>query len=122
MKEHTKPLFKSQSILCVQNLYFYHCFLEVFKVMKFHTPISLFEQYQQSRRSYLTHLQLLPPPPSTDFLYRSSIIWNTARQKLEITDLSISVSQVKNKLKQLLLLNQHKYHEVEWYPSHDFKI
>ena len=95
MKEHTKPLFKSQSILCVQNLYFYHCFLEVFKVMKFHTPISLLEQYQQSRRSYLTHLQLLPPPPSTDFLYRSSIIWNTARQKLEITDLSISVSQVK---------------------------
>ena len=93
-KEHTKPIFKTQSILCVQNLYSYHCFLEVFKILKLHLPTSLFEQYQQSRRSYLTHLQLLPPRPSTDFIYRSSIIWNSIRPKLELNDLSVSISQV----------------------------
>ena len=36
MKEHTKPIFESKSILCVQNLYFYHCFMETFKILKLH--------------------------------------------------------------------------------------
>ena len=122
MKEHTKPIFESHAILCAKNLYTYHCFMEVFKILKFHQPISLFQQYQQSRRSYLTHLQLLPPYPSSNFIYRSSIIWNTGRQKLCITDLSVSISQVKCNLKKVLLTIQHKHDKLEWQPSLDYKF
>ena len=122
IKEHTKPIFELKSILCVQNLYLYHCFMEVFKILKFHLPISLYESYQQSRRSYLTHYQLLPPEPSGDFIYRSSVIWNKIRQKLNITDLSENISNIKIRLKKLLLTNQHQHDKIEWHPSYDFNI
>ena len=122
VKEHTKPIFESKGILAVQNLYTYHIFMETFKILKFHQPISLFQQYQESRRSYLTHLQLLPPAPSPSFIYRSSLIWNTIRQKLSVSDLSVSISQIKRKLKSILLINQHKNDKIEWQPSHDFKF
>ena len=60
-KEHTKPLFEEHDILTVQNLYNYHCFLETFKIIKHRSPFSLFSRYQQSRRTYLTYIQLIPP-------------------------------------------------------------
>ncbi len=44
-REHTKPIFKSQNILSVNNLYSLSCFMETFKILKFHSPISLFNQY-----------------------------------------------------------------------------
>ena len=96
--------------------------MEVFKILKFHLPISLYESYQQSRRSYLTHYQLLPPEPSGDFIYRSSVIWNKIRQKLNITDLSENISNIKIRLKKLLLTNQHQHDKIEWHPSYDFNI
>ena len=33
--EHTKPLFNKHSILSVNNLYKYHSFMEVFKLLKY---------------------------------------------------------------------------------------
>ena len=50
VKEHTKPLFKKQGILSVQDLYTYHCYLETFKVMKFRAPMALFTDYELSER------------------------------------------------------------------------
>ena len=40
-KEHTKPLFNKHSIMNVHNLYLYHCVNDIFKILKFRTPISL---------------------------------------------------------------------------------
>ena len=123
MKEHTKPLFEKHSILTVQNLYSYHCFNEVLKILKLKTPYPLYSNYQISRRKYLTHIKLLPPIPAKHFIYRSSIIWNTIREKLDITDiLDVSYSQIKSKLRLLLLKNQHIHDHIEWHPSHDFDI
>ena len=72
-KEHTKPLFKKHKILAVQNLYNYHCFMEIFKILKFRTPISLHSLYIISRRSDTT---LITPYPDPHFLYQSASIWN----------------------------------------------
>ena len=41
-REHTKPLFIKKSIMTVYNLYFYHCSTDIFKILKFRSPISLF--------------------------------------------------------------------------------
>ena len=123
MKEHTKPLFEKHSILTVQNLYSYHCFNEVLKILKLKTPYPLYSNYQISRRKYLTYIKLLPPIPAKHFIYRSSIIWNIIREKLGITDiLDVSYSQIKSKLRLLLLKNQHIHDQIEWHASHDFDI
>ena len=121
-KEHTKPLFEKHGILTVNNLYNYHCFLETFKILKHRQPSTLLSNYQYSRRKYLTHIQLIPPAPSNNFTYRSSVIWNCVRLKLELNDMSVSTSSVKAKLRQMLHNNQHKHHKIEWIPSFDHNI
>ena len=39
--EHTKPIFYEHKILNVENIYFYHIFMEVFKILKYSIPCSL---------------------------------------------------------------------------------
>ena len=39
--EHTKSLFNSNRVLSIHNLYVYHSFLELFKVMKITSPIAI---------------------------------------------------------------------------------
>ena len=122
-KEHTKPLFKEHNILAVQNLYTYHCFNEVHKILKEKTPYPLYTNYLISRRDYLTLIKLLPPSPAKHFIYRSSIIWNIIRDKLNLNDiLDVSFSQTKTKLRLLLLNNQHQHDNLEWHASHDFNM
>ena len=121
-KEHTKPLFYKHEILTVQNLYNYHCFMETFKILKLQSPHPIFNQYQYSHRKHLTYIQLIPPMPTTHFIYRSSIIWNIIRDKLNINDISVSTSMVKAQLRKKLHFNQHQHDKIEWLPSHDFDI
>ena len=121
-KEHTKPLFLKHEILTVHNIYNYHCFIEVFKILKNHAPYSLYNQYSHSRREYLTYIKLNPPSPSSHFIYRSSIIWNCLRMKLNLNDISTSTSGIKTKLRSILHKNQHNHSDIEWLPSLDFNI
>ena len=121
-KEHTKPLFQKLEILTVQNLYHYYTFMETFKILKQRSPLPLLENYKFSRRSYLTYVKILPSTPDNQFLYKSAIIWNTLRAKLNINDLSASSSSVKKQLKTSLLKNQHAHHDIEWLPCLDFNI
>ena len=122
MKEHTKPLFEKHGILTVHNLYSYHTFMEIFRILKTQTPICLHSQYKKSARKYLTYINLNPPKPSAHFIYRSSIIWNAIRPKLDLNDMSTSASIVKRKLRKLLHTNQHRHDKLEWLPSHDYNI
>ena len=57
--EHTKPLFNKQKILSLFNLYIYHTFLNSFKVLKTHTPLSLYNLFTQGCRD-ANFLLLLP--------------------------------------------------------------
>ena len=122
VKEHTKPLFRENKILVVYNLYYYHSFMEAFRILKLRSPICIYSQYQVSARTYLTFLKLIPPKPSNHFIYRTSVIWNTLRQKLDINDISISTSSVKKQLRNILHTNQHNHHNIDWLPSHDFSL
>ena len=116
-KENTKPLFKKHKFLTVQNLFSYHCFMEIFKILKFRTPISLHSLYTISRRSETT---LITPFPDSHFLYQSASIWNTIRPKLSIMDYSVSLGSIKNALKKIIFHNQHQHNDIEWLKSHDF--
>ena len=111
-KEHTKPLFNKLEIMTVHNIYSYHCEIELLKILKFRLPISLYSKFELSKRK---DTFLLTPTPSTNFMYKSSVLWNSLRTKLSIFDFSINVNSTKNKLKTLILSNQRSGDADEWF-------
>ena len=113
-KEHTKPLFKAHSILSVQNLYSYHCFMDIFKILKFRTPMAMHSKYSISLRKNTT---LITPDPSYHFFYKSAQLWNIIRPQLKLYDYSVSISQIKSKLKKLLSQIQQCHDEITWVPD-----
>ena len=116
--EHTKPLFKSNKILSVHNLYSYHCFMETFKILKFRQPRSLYDKYNISERKPTLLISGFPSPNFTD---RTTSIWNTIAPKLKLDDFSPKVSTIKNQIKSSLLANQHKDTPTEW-TVEDFNV
>ena len=79
-QEHTKPLFSKHKIMNLPNLYVYHTFLDLFKILKKHTPISLFTLFEQSQRgtNFLLHLPKVNLNISkNNFVYNSCILWNS---------------------------------------------
>ena len=116
--EHSKPLFKDKNILALQNLYTYHTFMEVFKILKLRCPISLFDLFNVSSRKEMT---LITPFPSNDFVYRATTIWNTIAPKLKLLDYSHNISLAKSTLKKALIDIQHSHNEFDW-TQNDFDI
>ena len=55
--EHTKPLFKSNNLLTIQNVYNYHALIEIFKIMKYRAPYSLFQNINISGRKIAISLK-----------------------------------------------------------------
>ena len=117
-REHTKPLFKLNNILCMHNLYTYHSFMEAFKILKLRLPTTLYSEYHLAHNR---HTRLITPSPSSNFLYKSSLIWNKISQKLKITDFSANISLIKNQLKKALFHQQHIEQTVQWTPE-DFNF
>ena len=122
-KEHTKPLFKKHEIMTVHNLYIYHCFIGLLKILKFHQPISLFSAFKLSplkeTRIKLTQnfIRWFKPSNhnSNNFIYKSAILWNHLEGKLHILDFAVNVNSVKTKLKSLILSNQSNLGKsIEW--------
>ena len=77
--EHTKPLFHKQKILSIFNLYVYHTLINTFKILKTHTPVSLFDLVSQSQRgtNFLLHLPKVTLDISkNNFIFKSCFIWN----------------------------------------------
>ena len=102
-KEHTKPLFNKHKIMTVHNIYNYQCTIEIFKILKLRTPISLFSKFNISTRK---ETLLITPSPTTLFVYKSAILWNSLKDRLCIYDFSVKISHVKSKLKDLILSKQ----------------
>ena len=69
-REHTKPLFNEYNLLAVRNLYHYFCTVDVFNILKFRQPITLYEMYQLSHRE--TSLALILPERSGQLFYKSA--------------------------------------------------
>ena len=110
-KEHTKPLFTKHSILALRNLYTYHTFMEVFKILKLRLPPSLSDYFTRSLRKETT---LITAFPTHDFISRSTKIWNTIAPKLKLIDYSYKISAAKSSLKRMLLKTQCSGDMVFW--------
>ena len=132
--EHTKPIFNDKEILSLENLYLYHSFTEVFKILKFQSPISLFQLFSLSNRD--TRLMLLMPKVKLEksrvnFLSSTSRVWNSIVDNIflkcdpmnnglmvpgskENSDLAASMAFVKSKLKLILHGKQKSGDKIIW--------
>ena len=110
-KEHTKPLFKKNSLLTVHNLYKYTCLLEFFKINKLECPKSLHSLY---RRSQIRPERIITPSPSTSFIYKSSKMWSDCRKSSSEISFLTSTNSFKSRLKSQLLDMQSKHDANEW--------
>ena len=116
--EHTKPLFKEHKILVLKNLYVYHTYMELFKILKLRDPMVIFEQFKISDRKPDL---IISDFPAEHFISKSTKLWNTITPKLKLTDYSMKINTMKNNLKRLLLLLQNSNDPVTW-TSEDFNI
>ena len=99
-REASKPLFNTNKILCIHNLYKYRTIMEVYKILKYHLPISLFIKFNRSTRK---DGLLITSVPMDNFVSRSSRLWNTYGQSGGRTDLSVTDCTMKNQIKKQLL-------------------
>ena len=110
-QEHTKPLFTKHKILALENLYSYHTFMEILKILKLRDPITLYEQYTLSERKPTL---IINTNPAENFVSRSTKIWNIISPKLKLNDFSFKISSTKNTLKTALLRLQNSDDPVAW--------
>ena len=111
--------------------------MELFKILKYHRPISLYELFIVAPRSDYKQLLILPKinleRSKQNFVFTSTLIWNKHIVTLlnlknvrpsesgilipgskENSDLSASICVVKNKLKALLLQIQTQGDVNNW--------
>ena len=111
-REHTKPLFNEHKILSFTNLYTYHTYMELFKILKFRDPLVIYEQFKVSNRK--SNL-LINNFPAKHFVSRSTGIWNSITPKLKLVDnCTAKIASTKNSLKNLLLSLQNDGDPVSW--------
>ena len=113
-KENSKPLFLSNKLLTVHNLYKYHCTMETYKILKFRTPISLYSLFQLSNRK---ETLLCLTRTLTNYTMNSSKLWNTYRELLKVYEFTVSVSVLKGRLKDHLISIQKLHSTTEWYET-----
>ena len=128
----------------ILHLYIHHTFVDLFKIVKYRTPISLYELFVPSPRN--TNLLMCLPRINRDiskqnFVFSGSLIWNSVIGLLlnkcspnehgimvqgssECSDMSASISIIKKKLKGMLFETQ-KLETMgranEWLPDNTFK-
>ena len=148
-KEHTKPLFKKHDILTIHNLYPYYCLLELYKILKFRTPYSLYEIFRiidgrSGNLSLAVPITALQCQRRT-FFYQSTLLWNNYYKKLltpseaelhrdytttfDLTackfvffDFSTKVGSFKSRLKHLLFDLQCSGDEMSWHAELNYHI
>ena len=104
----SKPLFVTHGLLCIQNLYRYHCILETYKILKYRQPISMYSLFTRSRRK---DDLLITPSLSNNFNCQSCRLWNKYRQVCGVSDMitNTTICTFKSGLKRSLLDAQKRY-------------
>lgn len=72
--------------MTVENLYYYHCAMDMSKIIKFRCPISLYSQLHISTRPGKETL-LITQSQVDSSLCGEIAIWNSIRQKLNVNDI-----------------------------------
>jgi hypothetical protein len=86
--------------------------METFKIIKHHTPISIYSLFNRSeRKESLLHT----PYPSHNYTYQSSFLWNKFAKFTGIEDFTLRECSIKTLLKRSLLAAQNRYDDVEWF-------
>ena len=122
-KEHSKPLFNSNEIMTVHNLYNCQMINSVFKILKFRTPISIHSCFEISSRK--ENLLLIPRTFSESFIYNGTILWNTF---LSCCEGSLSRSSLaghgnlKSKIKAMILCRQKMGDVNDWHTATNFLL
>jgi len=135
-KEPCKPIFKSNNILTIFNIYPYHVLLETYKVLKFRVPYCIYELFSTNPNTRNYYGLNLSVPRSrisierTTFKYQAVISWNLVYKSLltptsiklhptcqikrdqstitaTIWDYTTPIPTFKHRLKKLLLNTQH---------------
>ena len=94
--------------------------MEMFKILKFRLPYSLYAlfnisiSHNRATRYNGTYINVSSAKPSTNFTSKAAIQWNTLRIKLGILDFDAKVNSIKNVLKSMLLSNQCSGTPTEW--------
>ena len=127
--------------MTLPNLYVYHTFLELFKVLKTHIPVSLYYLFTKSVRenSLALHLpRYLLDISRNNFVFKSASLWNAlitnvfekcnpgkngilVSGSVTNSDFCASVPFVKTKLREILLKQQALGDETIWTPENAFK-
>ena len=143
--ENTKPIFNEEKIMSIYNLHVQHTFVELFKILKQHQPISLSNLFQLSYRP--TSRAIIICQANTEltkhnFVHKASIIWNSLIDKVldrcnpgvnnivipgssKFSDLSSPISVVKNRVKAILQETQNQKvpgREIEWLPQNHWGL
>ena len=143
--EHTKPLFNKHDILALQNVYILRTLTELFKVLKYRSPISLLDSIKLNPSSF--HHKLLLPKNKlsisiNNFVFSAFSLWNKCIDRIfkkpilttiavnkgkdiqliipgsqNSSDLTCTVGTFKNRLKQILLSCQKSGDANEWHKT-----
>ena len=115
-KEHTKPIFNRLKLMTIHHMYYYFSVIELYKILKYRTPYSLYIHTNISPRDTSNAIILSQFQQSDTFLYQSSVLWNSIHKSLINFEDSFanSMSLVKNLLKVLVLKNQSLHDENNW--------
>lgn len=132
--EHTKPLFNEYNLMSLESLYKFHAFMEVFKILKFDSPISLRELFTLSLRDH--KLSVILPLVSTNksrqnYVFKSASVWNELlpnileKSKAGVngivipgsyinSDLAASISNIKSRANNFLISEQKMGNLLTW--------
>ena len=117
VREHTKPLFKANTILTLHSLYCYHSLIMLYKTLRFKSPYSLYICFNVSVRK---ETLIIVPLFSHNFVYKAAVLWNNIRTTLVIKDFSQSISVTKVNIKAHLQKIQNLGDQIEWSPENIF--
>ena len=108
-KEGTKPLFHKNILLTIHNLYKYMCTNETAKIITIKLPTIISNGIAISQRNNKNIIILSNHRMANNqFLHMSSSFWNFLVKKLKIPNPhEISLSVLKYKLKNYILINQN---------------
>ena len=136
--EHTKPLFNKHNLITLHNLYASRSLVELIKILKLHSPYSVYENLQFCPQTQ--HFRLLKPKHNLDisknnYSISSVNLWNKCISKLldnpdlfssairshliipghnVNSDLTIPMGTFKNRLKNFLLKTQNLGITSDW--------
>ena len=77
--EHTKPLLNEHKLLNLENLYFYHMFMEIFKILKYSIPCSLkhlFNLFQRNQKFLLMTPKVKLEVSKQNFVFKATKVGN----------------------------------------------